>query len=162
MVTQSLIIKGRPDQCLRCHGFGHQAQSCPCFTRTEPPTTPSLAWSIAQDSNCQTTNPPGEEGWTKVEGRKKRSKKKRQGKQPQTNTPLEGSRQQQPGKGKEKVSQMPQQKTHPSSSSPLMPSPPPPLRPPIPPPSMPPPTPPPPANVFEEEGPREQYQCHPQ
>ena len=36
VLTQRILVTGLPNQCLRCHGFGHQARSCPRFMRTEP------------------------------------------------------------------------------------------------------------------------------
>ena len=50
VITQSLVVTSIPNQCLRCHGFGHQACICPRFTKTEPPTTPSQPRPATQGS----------------------------------------------------------------------------------------------------------------
>ena len=40
-ITQSLLVTGLPNQCLRCHGFGHQARVCPRLTRPKSPMPPA-------------------------------------------------------------------------------------------------------------------------
>ena len=61
VVTQRILVTGLPNQCLKCHGFGHQARSCPHFLTTDVPATPQSAHQAAQDPfRLTTSSPPGE------------------------------------------------------------------------------------------------------
>ena len=65
MVTERILVTGRLDQCLKCHGFGHEARACPSFLRTDAPTTPQLTHQVAQDSfRPMTSRPPRKGGGT--------------------------------------------------------------------------------------------------
>ena len=100
VLTQRIQVTGLPDQCLRCHGFGHQARACPRFTRADPPSAPRQA--ALEPPRQSTSPPPAEEGWTEVKKKRKRSKPKGKKSTPQQATPPPVISSQHPGKGKDK------------------------------------------------------------